>query len=227
METFDSFVVILGSGIRLGVPLILACFAGLWSERSGVVDIGLEGKMLTGAFAGAAFATFTGSVWVGLLAGVVATVGKLEAAPGAGNVIAGSVKASLDIRHADDNTRHAVVDALMQSAKTAAARRGVTLTLRTEMEQSAVPLDPRLTTMLHTAAARAGFPSRKMTSGAGHDAMILAPTIPSAMLFLRSPGGLSHHPDESVLPKDIEAAFATAMEFLALLSDDRTKDSHA
>jgi len=159
--------------------------------------------------------------------GVVATVGKLEAAPGAGNVIAGSVKASLDIRHADDNTRHAAVDALMQSAKTAAARRGVTLTLRTEMEQSAVPLDPRLTTMLHTAAARAGFPSRKMTSGAGHDAMILAPTIPSAMLFLRSPGGLSHHPDESVVPKDIEAAFVTAMEFLALLSDDRTKDSHA
>ncbi len=46
METFDAFIVIFGSGIRLGVPLILACLAGLWSERSGVVDIGLEGKML-------------------------------------------------------------------------------------------------------------------------------------------------------------------------------------
>ena len=75
MEMFDAFVVIFGSGIRLGVPLILACLAGLWSERSGVVDIGLEGKMLTGAFAAAAFATFTGSAWAGLLAGVVATVG--------------------------------------------------------------------------------------------------------------------------------------------------------
>ncbi len=74
METFDSFVVILGSGIRLGVPLILACFAGLWSERSGVVDIGLEGKMLTGAFAAATAATFTGSAWLGLLAGIAATV---------------------------------------------------------------------------------------------------------------------------------------------------------
>jgi simple sugar transport system permease protein len=74
MEMFDTFIQIFGSGIRLGVPLILACLAGLWSERSGVVDIGLEGKMLTGAFAGAAFATFTGSVWAGLLAGVVATV---------------------------------------------------------------------------------------------------------------------------------------------------------
>ena len=74
METFNSIVVILGSGVRLGVPLILACFAGLWSERSGVVDIGLEGKMLTGAFAAAVAASFTGSAWAGLLAGVTATV---------------------------------------------------------------------------------------------------------------------------------------------------------
>src|SRR6202522_3459126 len=74
MEAFDAAIVILGSGIRLAVPLILACLAGLWSERSGIVDIGLEGKMLTGAFAGAAFATFTGSAWLGLLAGVAATV---------------------------------------------------------------------------------------------------------------------------------------------------------
>jgi len=74
METFDAFIVILGSGIRLGVPLILACLAGLWSERSGVVDIGLEGKMLTGAFGAAAVAEFTGNAWLGLIAGVVATV---------------------------------------------------------------------------------------------------------------------------------------------------------
>jgi simple sugar transport system permease protein len=74
METFDSIVVILGSGIRLSVPLILACFAGLWSERSGIVDIGLEGKILTGAFAAAVAATFTGSAWAGLGAGIVATV---------------------------------------------------------------------------------------------------------------------------------------------------------
>ena len=159
--------------------------------------------------------------------GLVATVGKLEAAPGAGNVIAGRVKASLDVRHAHDSTRHAAVKALTKIAETAATRRGVTLNVRTEMEQSAVPLDSHLTALLQTAAANAGFPSRRMTSGAGHDAMILAPTIPSAMLFLRSPGGLSHHPDEAVLSQDVEAAVATAMEFLALLSDDKNKDSHA
>jgi simple sugar transport system permease protein len=74
MEMFDTFIQIFGSGIRLGVPLILACLAGLWSERSGVVDIGLEGKMLTGAFAGAVFAIFSGDVWVGAMGGVIVTV---------------------------------------------------------------------------------------------------------------------------------------------------------
>jgi ABC-type uncharacterized transport system permease subunit len=74
MEWFDAFVVVFASGMRLAVPLILACLAGLWSERSGVVDIGLEGKMLTGAFAAAAFSTFSGNAWAGLLAGVAASI---------------------------------------------------------------------------------------------------------------------------------------------------------
>ena len=74
MDSFDQLVIICASAIRLAVPLILACLAGLWSERSGVVDIGLEGKMLTGAFAAAVAATFTGSAWIGLLAGVGATI---------------------------------------------------------------------------------------------------------------------------------------------------------
>jgi general nucleoside transport system permease protein len=74
MQWYDAFIVVFASGIRLAVPLILACLAGLWSERSGVVDIGLEGKILVGAFASAAAATFTGSVWMGLAAGIVSTI---------------------------------------------------------------------------------------------------------------------------------------------------------
>jgi allantoate deiminase len=159
--------------------------------------------------------------------GLVATVGKLEASPGAGNVIAGRVKASLDVRHAQDETRRAAMTALIDNATSLAAERGVKVTTHIEVEQPAIPLDPHLTAMLHNAASKAGFPNRRMTSGAGHDGMILAPTIPSAMLFIRSPGGLSHHPDEAVLPQDVEAALATAMEFLTQLSDDKTKDNHA
>jgi allantoate deiminase len=161
--------------------------------------------------------------------GLVATVGKLDASPGTGNVIAGRVTASLDVRHADDSARRAAVTAIVQHTEAAGAKRGVRVTTHIQLEQPAVPLDARLTSMLHNAATRAGFPSRTMTSGAGHDAMILAPIVPSVMLFLRSPGGLSHHPDEAVLPQDVEAALATAMEFLAQLRDDRTnhKDGHA
>ena len=74
MEAFDAFITIFGSAIRLSVPLLLASLAGLWSERSGIVDIGLEGKMLTGAFAGAACAYFADSAWLGLLGGIAATL---------------------------------------------------------------------------------------------------------------------------------------------------------
>jgi len=72
---FEDLLSVLGSGLRLGVPLICACLAGLWSERSGVVDIGLEGKILVGAFAAAAVATFTGSPWLGLAAAIVSSIG--------------------------------------------------------------------------------------------------------------------------------------------------------
>ncbi len=57
---------VLSSTIRMSVPLILACLAGLWSERSGIVDIGLEGKMLAAAFAAASASAFYGSAWIGL-----------------------------------------------------------------------------------------------------------------------------------------------------------------
>jgi len=74
MDSIDSATVIAASGIRLGVPLLCACLAGLWSERSGVVDIGLEGKMLVAAFAAAATASVAGSAWTGLCAGLASSV---------------------------------------------------------------------------------------------------------------------------------------------------------
>ena len=68
---FATLLQVLDSTVRLATPLLFACLAGLFSERSGVVDIGLEGKMLAAAFASAAVAAVTGSVWLGLLAGIV------------------------------------------------------------------------------------------------------------------------------------------------------------
>ena len=158
---------------------------------------------------------------------LVATVGKIEASPNAGNVIAGTVTASLDIRHANDQIRTTAVASLLETANTIANKRGVKIASHIHLEQPAVHMDSRLTNLLHSAAKQAGHPSRTMTSGAGHDAMILAPHIPSTMLFLRSPGGISHHPDETVLPEDVEAAIATAMKFLTILSEAPLPDNRS
>lgn len=74
MEIVQTLAVILDSTIRLSIPLLCAAMAGLWSERAGVVDIGLEGKMLIAAFASAVAAHASGSAWAGLGAGIVAAV---------------------------------------------------------------------------------------------------------------------------------------------------------
>jgi general nucleoside transport system permease protein len=74
MEFLSTFVQLLDATIRVSVPLLLACLAGLYSERSGVFDIGLEGKMRAGAFAGGAAAAVSGNAWIGLAAAIVISV---------------------------------------------------------------------------------------------------------------------------------------------------------
>ena len=76
------------------------------------------------------------------------------------------------MRHADDIVRKTAVAAILHHAETAAAKRGVQVTAHLRLEQPAVPLNAHLTTMLRAAVTSAGLPSRIMTSGAGHDAMI-------------------------------------------------------
>jgi ABC-type uncharacterized transport system permease subunit len=71
---FLTVLQILDSSIRLATPLLLACLAGLYSERAGIFDIGLEGKILAAAFFSAAIAFTSGSVWVGLFAGIGASI---------------------------------------------------------------------------------------------------------------------------------------------------------
>ncbi|MEM7487926.1 MAG: ABC transporter permease [Pseudomonadota bacterium] len=72
--SFLELLQILESALRLATPLLLACLAGLFSERAGIFDIGLEGKMLASAFLSAAFAAYTGNVWLGLFAGIFASM---------------------------------------------------------------------------------------------------------------------------------------------------------
>jgi allantoate deiminase len=140
--------------------------------------------------------------------GLVATVGSLKVSPNAGNVIPGEVQASLDVRHSDNVQRLRAVQDLLTSAEKICAARRIELAHEQRLDQPAVPMNNDLTQLLGL---------HRMTSGAGHDAMIVAPHIPSTMLFLRSPGGISHHPDETVLPEDVEAALETGARFISAL----------
>jgi allantoate deiminase len=152
---------------------------------------------------------------------LVATVGKVEVPSAAGNVIASTCIATLDVRHAQDKVRQDAARHFLAAADSASEKRGVELSTA-GLDHAAVPMDPVLTSLLADASARAtGRPARVITSGAGHDAMIVARRVPAAMLFLRSPGGISHHPDEAVLPADVEAALAAGVEFLRILRDDK------
>jgi allantoate deiminase len=145
---------------------------------------------------------------------LVATVGRMTALPGAMNVVPGTVHTSLDVRHPRDESRHAAVAHLLTKAEAAGALRGVAVHAVVKTEQRAVPMDRGLCVKLHQAAERAGFDAKPIFSGAGHDAMLLAAAVPTAMLFVRSPGGLSHHPDEDVREEDVEAALATVLNLL-------------
>jgi general nucleoside transport system permease protein len=75
MEAYTTLVQLADATVRVSVPLLLACLAGLYSERSGIFDIGLEGKMLAGAFAAGATAAVTGSAWAGLGVAILVSVG--------------------------------------------------------------------------------------------------------------------------------------------------------
>jgi len=151
--------------------------------------------------------------------GLVATTGRVTAVPGAVNVIAGEARVTLDVRHAKDAVREEAVRAVIAGAEEIVAERKIGLAQKKTSEQAAVPMDAKLTKTLAGAVKDAGAPVRKMVSGAGHDAMMIAPHMPAAMLFLRSPGGLSHHPDESVVPGDVELALAAGMKFLEALAE--------
>jgi allantoate deiminase len=143
-----------------------------------------------------------------------ATVGSLEVQPGASNVIAGKVRATLDVRHASDDIRRQAVATLLDAATQIAARRGLEVSWEQRLDQPATPMHSSMLGALERAVSRAGFPVHRLASGAGHDAMVMAAKCPSAMLFLRSPGGISHHPDETVLPGDVAAALAAGLRFL-------------
>ena len=150
--------------------------------------------------------------------GLVATVGSVDAKPGATNVIAGIVTLTLDVRHSADGVRTGSVEGLIQDAEAIARRRGLSVTAETKLNQGTVPMDPFLTEQIERAMQSCGVTPHRMASGAGHDAMILAEKVPSALIFLRTPGGISHDPAESVSVEDVAKAIECGVRLLQQLA---------
>jgi allantoate deiminase len=124
--------------------------------------------------------------------------GRADVVPGVRNVIPGRVTLTLDLRGPDDAARHESVRSLRDEAQSIAASRSVTVTWDDTGDVPAVAMDERLT-------AAFGVDVR-LPSGAGHDAAMMAHIAPTAMLFVRCAGGISHNPAESVEEADVAVA---------------------
>jgi allantoate deiminase len=154
--------------------------------------------------------------------GLAATVGSMQARPGVTNVIAGEAQLSLDVRHGADDVRIGAVENLIRLAEEIALRRGLSVRRGTPQSQPSTVMDPLLVSRVEEALRRAGCEPHRMVSGAGHDAMILAEKVPSAMIFLRTPGGTSHSPEENVKPEDVEKAIEAGLHLLDVLDSSTT-----
>jgi allantoate deiminase len=153
-------------------------------------------------------------------AGLTATVGRIEAQPGASNVIPAQVTLSLDVRHANDPDRRAGVARLRAKALAIAKKRRTPLHWTLVQETGSIACDPRLTQIMVSAAQVYEPAAPALASGAGHDAAALAAVCPVAMLFVRCKGGLSHHPAESMRAADAAKAIGALREFILRLADE-------
>ena len=163
--------------------------------------------------------------WIGLVekhardGGVqVATVGQIDAQPGAGNVIPGYVKLSLDVRDFDDRKRGRAVEKLRALAGTTAKKRGVKVRWTTMQDNAALDFGSPLFDAMDAAVRRHEPAAPSLPSGAGHDAAALAAICPAAMMFVRCKGGVSHHPAESVKTADVTKAVAALRDFVLALA---------
>lgn len=133
----------------------------------------------------------------------VATVGRIEALPGAPNVVPGSVRASLEIRDLSMAKIDRVFAEIRRRAAVVARTRDVSIDFDRFYESLAAPTDPRLRDIVEASASALGCSSMRMPSGAGHDAQSMAELGPIGMIFVPSRNGISHSPLEHTPAADV------------------------
>jgi allantoate deiminase len=147
-------------------------------------------------------------------ADLVATVGRIEASPGAINVIPGKVVFTVDVRAPDDALRESAVSLIRSDISRISSERGIDFDIRTLQELGVTPCAERLMRQMDAAVAAQGISVRRLPSGAGHDGMAMRALADICMLFVRCKGGISHNPAEAISAADAETGARVFMRFI-------------
>ena len=155
------------------------------------------------------------------ISSLVATVGQIKAEPGASNVIPGEARLTLDLRHANDSVRKNALKKLKLFAQQIAARRKLKLRFEIVHETAAVNCSEKFSRLLAKSVLRHQKKVLHLSSGAGHDAAVMAKICPAAMLFIRCKNGVSHNPAESVKLTDMRVAVEVLADFIQTLAKEQ------
>lgn len=134
---------------------------------------------------------------------LVATVGRMDISPNTVNVVPGKAVFTLDLRHIDKNSIIQFTEAFTEKMKEISNEHGVDTTIEKWLDTDPVPMDPEIVEIIENKCIENNLSYKVMHSGAGHDAQVFAPCIPTAMLFVPSHKGISHNPGEYTNPDDL------------------------
>lgn len=149
---------------------------------------------------------------------LVATVGKIEVEPNTVNVVPGKALFTFDVRHTEKEVLVKFTEELTSIIKRIASDSGVETTIDMWMDEDPIPMDQQIVEVIEKQAKENGFNYKMMHSGAGHDSQIIAPVVPTAMIFVPSREGISHNPLEYTSPEQLAVGVQALMSSLYALA---------
>lgn len=149
---------------------------------------------------------------------LVATVGKIEVKPSIVNVVPGNALFTLDVRHTEKEMLVKFTKELTNIINNIAAESGVETTIDMWMDEDPIPMDQRVVKAIEKQSKENGFNYKMMHSGAGHDSQIIAPIVPTAMIFVPSRDGISHNPLEYTSPEELATGVKALIDSLYVLA---------
>ena len=170
-------------------------------------------------YVAASVSTFVRDLTDDLGGAQVATVGALDLTPNLVNVVPAVATMTVDLRNTDDDVLQIAETRFRGFVAQAAEREGVAVETRVLARFEPVDFDPRVIELVEQAAQRAGLSSKRMPSGAGHDAQMFARICPTAMIFTPSVNGISHNVTEYTEPDDLEAGTNVLLDVMLSLTE--------